>query len=112
MRAGTLRDQIKIVHILRTDDELGGATHDWSEFATLWARKLSRREAERSTGMQLEGIERRVYEIRYIDGITTAMAIVAEDLDRPYRLTAVEDPDEGRRRRLLLTCERPSAGVV
>ena len=105
MRAATLRTKIAIVERVRTETETGGATYDDLTLVDpLWARQLSRREAERYTGTQLEGVTRVVYEIRYRADITTRMEVIRGS-DR-LRITGIEDPDEDRRRRLHLTCER------
>jgi head-tail adaptor len=103
MRAATLRHAITVVLPTRVADEYGGATYNDTTVVELRARQLSSRESERYTGTQQEGVTRRSYEIRYYPGLTTAMEVI-HGLDR-LRVTGIEDPDEGRLRRLILTCE-------
>jgi len=103
MRAATLRIPITVVLPTRVATESGGAIYADAHVIDLRARQLTSRESERYTGTQLEGVTRRTYEIRYYPDLTTAMEVI-HGSDR-LRVTGIEDPDEGRRRRLILTCE-------
>jgi head-tail adaptor len=108
MRGASLRHPITVVTPTRVADDSGGASYDtYDTVIELRARKLTAREAERYTGAQHEGTERRTYEIRYYPGLTTAMEVI-HGSDR-LRITGIEDPDEGRNRRLILTCELRAA---
>jgi SPP1 family predicted phage head-tail adaptor len=109
MRAATLRLPITVVEPTRVANDSGGATYADAHVIDLYARQLSSREAERYTGGQLEGVTRRVYEVRYCDGLTSKMDII-HGSDR-LRITGLEDPDEGRKRRLLVTCELRAAAA-
>lgn len=104
MRAASLRIPITIVEPTRVPDDSGGAEYADTTVIDLRARQLSSREAERYSGAQLEGVIRRVYETRYYAGITSSMVALIDGYR--FRVIGAEDPDEGRRRRMMLTCER------
>jgi head-tail adaptor len=110
MRAADLRHQIEILTDGRIEDELGGSISVPGVFATLYGRKLNAREMERYSAGQLEGASRVVYEVRWVPGITTAMQ-ARIDL-QVHRITGIEDPDNGRQRRLHLVVERKAGDAA
>jgi SPP1 family predicted phage head-tail adaptor len=58
----------------------GGATNQWEEFATVWARKEDVSGGETRRGNQVVAETSAVFELRhYIDGLTTKHRLVNDD---------------------------------
>ncbi|RMD64396.1 MAG: head-tail adaptor protein [Alphaproteobacteria bacterium] len=99
---GTLRRRVVIQSAVTAHDGGGGRTLVWRDVATVWGRIAPLGGREPVQAMRLEGRLGHRITIRYRSGITPDMRVRLGT--RVLNIRAVIDPDE-RRRRLVLICE-------
>lgn len=103
MRAGLLRKRVTIAQESRTPDDRGGYVLGWTTVCTVSGEIADLSARERLAAQQLESDIAVAITIRYRTGITAAMRATADSVH--YNIRGVRDPD-GRRRMLILDCER------
>jgi SPP1 family predicted phage head-tail adaptor len=107
MEAGRLRDRVTIEQPGTVRSASGAAAPAWSAFATVYApiRPLTMR--ERVSGAQLAPEVDTEIEIRFLDGVTAGMRVVAGT--EVYGIDGAVDP-ERKRARLVLRCVKGRPG--
>lgn len=102
MRAGDLRNRIKIQQKSVTRDTFGGETVTWTDVVTVWAaiEPISGREYYAAQQVQAEASTR--IRIRYYAGITTSMRVLWGT--RYFDILSVIDIQE-RGREIHLMCK-------
>lgn len=100
--AASRRARIVLEQPVETPDATGGATIDWQEITTLWARIEARSGSERNRDEGVEGrIDTRIT-LRWRGGLDGRMRFRLDT--RLFAIRAAFDPD-GRRRDLVCLCE-------
>lgn len=75
MRAGELDRRIVIEDLTDGKDDYGGKTEIWSNFATVWAKKIPMRGREYQAPAQVGAEVDTIFRIRWLAGVTTRMRI-------------------------------------
>src|SRR5262245_19417955 len=70
--AGMLDQRITLERITTTRDGAGGATEQWSTYATVWAKVTPKTGRERDNAMRNEAVAEYTIEIRYRSDIRTS----------------------------------------
>lgn len=103
MRIGRLDRRIRIEFAVEVRTTDGHLDQRWQTFAEVWAERMPGGGSERYVGEaeQRVNTQRRVYRIRWREGVTPRMRLVDANT-----IWDIEDVSEGERRReeLLLTC--------
>lgn len=108
MRAGLLRKRVTIAQEGRTADGLGGYALAWTEItgSPVYGEVADLSARERAAAQQLESNVAVAITIRYRTGVTAGMRATVDSVN--YNIRGVRDP-EGRKRMLILECEKGSA---
>lgn len=104
LRAGDLRNMVRIEAPGEATDAIGGRPEPWTTFIPIWdCSKETPTGAERVASMQPESRYTHILRGRWVEGITSAMRLVDED-GVVLNIRSVVDPD-GRREQLEIRVE-------
>lgn len=95
MRAGKLRHRIIIQQKAPALDEYGGTVYEWSDYATVWAKKRPLRGRELMAAQAAQSETTVMFYTRYLSGINSTMRIVHDG--EYYDIASVIDVDERHR---------------
>lgn len=103
---GARRKRLAIQALATSDDGMGGqapSATGWRTIGRAWAREipLDQRTQEAILGSQLTARHASFFDVPYRSGVVPTMRVVCEG--QTYEIQTVKD-DEGRKRRLLLSC--------
>ncbi len=99
---GKLRCRVALQQAVRISDDGGGASLNWSQIATLWARIEPQKGHEKARYDGLESTITHKITLRYRAGITTGMRFLYAG--RVFNILAVLNENEQNRRSICL-CE-------
>ncbi len=108
IRAGALRERVRLEVLVDPDDGAGGQTESWLFVAEFRASVLPAGGQGSASGREelqagaMSGVQRWRVHIRYRDGVTVRHRFVWRE--RELNIRSIEDPD-GRRSDLLAFCE-------
>jgi SPP1 family predicted phage head-tail adaptor len=106
MRAGKLRQRVTIQSQTTARDDFGGETVTWSDVATVWASIEPLNGREYMAAQQLQTAVTTRIRVRYIDGVTAAMRVKADDV--AYDIQSVINPNDRGAELTLMCIERSS----
>lgn len=101
MRAGDLKQKVRIEYPTDARDSGGGFTRTWAVLDTLPAAITSESAGEPVSADALSSTATHLVRVRYRTGITASMRAV--HAGRYFRILSVVDPDQGKRE-LHLAC--------
>lgn len=103
MRAGRLRHRIRLKRQEKVADGGGGHSLEWVDVATVWARVAPLSGNAKYAAQQTTAETTHEVEIRYRRGVDERMRVLHRD--RPFKITAILNPEEKNERLLLLCAE-------
>jgi SPP1 family predicted phage head-tail adaptor len=103
MQSGKLRHLVTLEQRTTAPNEFGEPVESWSTYRTVRASREDIAGREWFAAQQTQSEVTTRFELRYMDGVTTAMRVMAAGV--PYNIVSVADP-EGRRRKLVLLTTR------
>lgn len=101
MKAGELDRRISLASKTETKDALGQPKEAWSEYATVWARKMEKSVRDVFSSDQVQANRSVVFRIRYRSGVKDTDTVVFEG--QRFQIRGISE--YGRRVGLDLECE-------
>jgi SPP1 family predicted phage head-tail adaptor len=105
--AGRLDRKLQLLTKTTTRNAVGQAKDSWTVAATFYGERLNLTSIDIQRGAGRETVPEGKYLIRWRDGITTDMRVLADD-GNTYSIMAIDEPD--RRKSLVLTLQGVSNG--